>query len=132
MISAGIIVLIALIVVGGLSFFQSQVSNYIEDERYQAVFLTNGQVYFGKLHKLGGGYFKLDNIFYLQTTASDSNSVQDASNKTNDVQLIKLGNEIHGPEDEMIVDKSQILFFENIKNDSKVTQAITKYIKEHK
>jgi len=43
--------------------------------------------------------------------------------------LIKLGSEIHGPDDEMIVSKDQILFFENLKKDSQVSASIDKYSK---
>ena len=42
--------------------------------------------------------------------------------------LTKLGGEIHGPEDKMIVNRQQVLFIENLKPDSKVVQLI----KDHK
>jgi hypothetical protein len=41
--------------------------------------------------------------------------------------LIKLGNEVHGPEDSMVIERSQVLFFENLKNDGKVVDSINKY-----
>jgi len=129
----GVIVLTA-VVTGGVLFYQSSVTSYIDGGKYQAVFLTNGQVYFGKLSKLSGEYFKLTKIFYLQTqstsTASTVQAVADAS--AANVQLIKLGSEIHGPEDEMVISKSQILFFENTQTAGKVTAAIEKYYKENK
>lgn len=131
--SIGIIIAVALAVIIGLLFFQSRLSNHISSDRYQAVFLSNGQVYFGKLNKLNGSYFKLKDVFYLQTTTKDSSdTVQNASNQADGVHLVKLGNEIHGPEDEMIIDKTQILFIENIKKDGKVTSAITQYYKDNK
>jgi hypothetical protein len=46
---------------------------------------------------------------------------QDASN----FELIKLGNEIHGPEDEIIIPKSQLLYFENLKPGGTVSKTIT-------
>src|SRR5580704_1073814 len=36
------------------------------DSGYSAVFLTNGQVYFGKLSDANKNYVKLTDIFYLQ------------------------------------------------------------------
>jgi len=107
----------------------------IDSNKNQAVFLTNGQVYFGKLHTLNGGYMKLTDIYYLQTTAKDTSSsdLQAASGQSStDVQLIKLGDEIHGPDDEMIISKDQVLFFENLKKDSKVSSSITKYQNQKK
>jgi ABC-type Zn uptake system ZnuABC Zn-binding protein ZnuA len=43
------------------------------------------------------------------------------------VQLIKLGSEVHGPEDAMMIAKAQVLFYENLKPDGKVAQSISKY-----
>ena len=99
----------------------------IDASKYQAVFFTNGQVYFGKLHSFTSDYMKLTDIYYLQTQASDttdSNNPQKTANDSSNVKLIKLGNEIHGPEDEMIVAKSQVLFYENLKSDGSVAKSI--------
>lgn len=106
----------------------------IDSAKYQAVFFTNGQVYFGKLHELDRGYYRLSDIYYLQTKTGEKNnsgnpqsaSSQDAAN----VELIKLGSEVHGPEDEMIINRDQVLFFENLKSDGKVTSTISKYSKQ--
>ncbi len=103
----------------------------IDDSKYQAVFFTNGQVYFGKLRDYNTGYFKLTDIFYLQTqstgTATDSENPQKTSTDQNNVQLIKLGEEIHGPEDAMVISKDQVLFYENLKADGKVARSIEQY-----
>lgn len=104
----------------------------IDSAKYQAVFFTNGQVYFGKLKSFNSEYMQLTDIYYLQTQANgdsddDSENPQRTSTDQNDVQLIKLGDEIHGPEDQMTISKDQILFYENLKPDSKVAQSIGKY-----
>ena len=57
---------------------------------YQAVFLSNGQVYFGKLTDAGPSYKKLDDVHYLITMQA----TQSASPQST---LRKLGSEIHGP-----------------------------------
>lgn len=101
----------------------------IDSNKYQAVFFTNGQVYFGKLATMSDGYMKLSDVFYLQnkTAAATSENLQDSTTKASDVELIKLGNEVHGPEDAMIISRDQILFFENLKKDGTVTKSIDKY-----
>lgn len=127
---AGIILLITL---GGWLLYRTSMGAYIDNSKYQAVFFTNGQVYFGKLNKLSGGYFKLNDIYYLQAKAdatpeSTSENPQETSTKqSSDVELIKLGQEVHGPDDEMIISKDQVLFFENLKKDGTVTQSINKF-----
>lgn len=102
----------------------------IDSSKYQAVFFTNGQVYFGKLHAFNNGYMKLTDVYYLQSqqsTDGSKNPQATSSDQNNNVQLIKLGDEIHGPEDEMVISKDQMLFYENLKPDGKVAQSIDKF-----
>ncbi len=131
-ISVALVIIIAGII-GWLVWSKSQTSTStgIDNSKYQAVFFTNGQVYFGKLHEFNTQYLKLTDIYYLQgqsNSESDKNNPQQTnSNTAGNVQLIKLGDEIHGPEDEMILSKDQVLFYENLKADGKVAQSIDKY-----
>ena len=107
-------------------------ASVIDSSKYQAVFFTNGQVYFGKLSPVNGDYMRLKNVYYLQNKSESTNetSPQSASAQTaSDVELIKLGNEIHGPEDEMLISKDQVLFFENLKPAGTVSQTITNFQK---
>ena len=99
----------------------------LNSKQYQAVFLTNGQVYFGKLSLEDSGHASLSDIYYLQVQ-----QVQPESNETTQgkLTLIKLGNEIHGPDDQMTINTDQILFWENLKDEGKVVQAIKKYQSE--
>ncbi len=108
----------------------------IQSDKYQAVFLTNGQVYFGKLSQQNSGYMKISSVFYLQrkaTASDDKTNPQSAAAQTaNDVELIKLGNEIHGPEDVMVIPRDQILFYENLKSDGSVSKTIAQYQQSQK
>lgn len=100
----------------------------IKANQFQAVFLTNGQVYFGKLANLGHRYVTISDVYYLQV--QQNSSLQGASSATtpsSQVSLVKLGNELHGPEDKMYVASGQLLFWENLKGTGKVVQAIDKY-----
>jgi cytoskeletal protein RodZ len=128
--SIGVVIVVALAVLGILSFYRSSTAAVIDTSKYQAVFFTNGQVYFGKLQVLNANYMSLTDVFYLQTkstTTDSTNPQQTTPQSSSDVQLIKLGDEIHGPSDQMVINKDQVLFFENLKSDGKVTQSITAY-----
>ncbi len=46
--------------------YKLEAKQFVRSE-YQAVFLSNGQVYFGKLHNSGYQY-KLTDVYYLQVT----------------------------------------------------------------
>ncbi len=90
----------------------------VPTDRWQAVFLDNGQVYFGKLKNHNATYVTLSDVFYLRY-ATD---LTDAGEKN--LNLVKLGGELHGPEDTLFVRKEAILFWENLKPDSRVVTTI--------
>jgi hypothetical protein len=94
---------------------------------YEAVFLTNGQVYFGKLSHSGSDYLTLDDIYYLQVgpqQGSGTAPTNASSTAQQQITLVKLGNELHGPVDEMHINRSQVLFYEDLKSDGQVVKAI--------
>ncbi|MDO8601735.1 MAG: hypothetical protein Q7R62_01205 [bacterium] len=147
--SAMIIIIIALVVLGGvyllksktISSFTSAPDTTMSDtssadknpSAYQAVFLVNGQVYFGKLSNDGAQFPVLKDIYYLQVQevlqpvqGKDGKTTQE---KQQGVSLVKLGGELHGPTDEMRINRDQILLIENLRADSNVVQAIEEYVK---
>jgi hypothetical protein len=92
---------------------------------YQAVFLSNNQVYFGKLTNADTAYPILTNVYYIQAFAA-----QDLSNTTktsSQLQLVKLGSELHQPQNVMYLNRSQILFIEPLKADSQIVKSITEF-----
>ena len=127
--------IIILIVIVGLAILwqtgQLGVGAQISSDAYQAVFLTNNQVYFGKLDNLNSQYPVLRDVFYLQITQDLQPRPENAQPITN-INLVKLGGEIHGPEDVMYLNRDQIMFYEDLQDDSQVTQAIEKYLEEQK
>lgn len=126
------VVVVAILIVAALAFWgwkqmAGGASGFIKGNQYQALFLTNGQVYFGKLSNVDDTYVKLSDIYYLQvqqTVQPDANKNANNNNSNPQVSLAKLGSELHGPEDTMLVNRDQVLFWENIKDDGKVVQAI--------
>lgn len=94
---------------------------------YQAVFLTNGQVYFGKLSSKGNRYLKLKDIYYLQLAQSPQPSGSASTDAQTQISLVKLGNELHGPVDAMEINRDHVLFIEDMKDNAKVVEAIERY-----
>lgn len=125
LIIAGVL-LLALLGWGAYTFTRNA-NTGIDGGRYQAVFLSNGQTYFGKLSVQNDGYMRLTDIYYLQTQAGEESADPQATTDQSNVQLIKLGDEVHGPEDEMIISKDQILFYENLKTDGSVANSIQQF-----
>ncbi len=129
--------LVVLIVLGVLGYmFRGQLTGDSSKAQvlsgYQAVFLTNGQVYFGKISNPSGDYVNLKDIYYLQVNEAQNlqqGQAPAANAQQPQLSLVKLGNELHGPVDSMEINRSQILFFEDLKSDGRVAQAIAEYKK---
>lgn len=150
------VVVLGLVIVYGAIVTKDNVSRAvkIDDAKYYAVFLSNGQVYFGKLANYNTANPELSDIYYLQlaqspqagtegqqqvaegqeTPEGEGDSVEgqvlEQPGQTTDDQgltLIKLGEELHGPEDSMTINKEQVLFIEQLKDDGKVVKAIEDY-----
>jgi len=125
-------IVIILAVVGVLfkdKLFSSSNSSMIAQANYQAVFLTNGQVYFGKMSNVEDDYVKLANIYYLQVTPvlqtrTPDDTAGSVPTQQQQLSLVKLGNELHGPVDEMYINRQHVLFIEDLKEDGRVVQAI--------
>lgn len=43
------------------------------------------------------------------------------------MQLVKLGEEVHAPEDEIMINREHVLFYENIRPEGRVSQLIKDY-----
>jgi hypothetical protein len=97
------------------ALFAPSPAEAIERNAYQAVFLTNGSTYFGKLQMQGDQWFLLSDVFYL--SASEQGGPQ----------LIKRGSESQGPREPMIIPRGQILFIENLRDDSDIVTAIKRF-----
>lgn len=88
---------------------------------YYAVYLSNNQVYFGRIVNDQDPYLVMTDIYYFRQRNLP------AEDK---VQLIKLGNELHGPEDKIYFNKSQVAFTQQLKEDSQIVKAMIKYQEE--
>lgn len=117
--------LVAVIVV--LVLWQMDVLPLRLSTKYQAVFLSNNQVYFGKLYNANSSFPTLKEIYYLQVT--QVLQPKDPKSPAQQINLVKLGGELHGPEDAMRINKDHILFVEDLKSDSQVVAAIANYQK---
>lgn len=126
--SATIVVLglSALLYLGG----DSDESKQINKDRQQAVFLTNGQVYFGKINAINSKYVDLRGIYYLNVNQQVQPN-QDTNQSQSSISLVKLGCELHGPVDQMLINRDQVTFWENLKDDGQVAKAIDTWVKQN-
>ncbi|HVO86609.1 MAG TPA: hypothetical protein VMT23_02655 [Candidatus Binatia bacterium] len=104
-------------------------ANQVDKTKYQAVFLnggaTSGSVayttYFGHVTSVTDKYYILQDVYYLTT---DQTSTTGQANP----QLTKLGcQQLHSPTDQMVINRTQVAFWENLQDSGKVVQAIKQF-----
>jgi hypothetical protein len=91
-------------------------------DRYQAVFLDDEQVFFGKLKNTSGEYLRLEQVYTTQGNPSQDQGVSPAA--SSGVSLVKVGNLVYGPEDAMMIRSDTVKFWQDLKTDSKISKAI--------
>jgi hypothetical protein len=89
---------------------------------YQAVLLTNGSVYFGRLDGYGTSHPVLTDVYYVVSQANP-----ETKQVTN--SLVKRGKELHEP-DRMYLNPNQIVFVETVGPNSKVAGLIAEQKKQ--
>jgi hypothetical protein len=89
---------------------------------YQAVVLTGGQVYYGKLENAAGLFPVLRDVFYIASQVNpETKQVQNV--------FVRRGKELHGP-DYMVLNRQSIAFVEPVKEDSQVAKFIMEQKKQ--
>ncbi|MBX4190738.1 hypothetical protein KW794_01485 [Candidatus Saccharibacteria bacterium] len=128
-----LVALVLLVAIGWLLFSNSTTSSgessRVDTNKYQAVFLNGGATsgavayttYFGHITKLNDSYVVLKDVYYLTTANTNDQSQANP-------QLTKLGcQQLHSPLDEMVINRSQVAFWENLQNNGKVVTAINQF-----
>jgi hypothetical protein len=121
------LLIVAVILVVGFARPNAE-DSYVYSNKLQAVFLNTGQVYFGNIKSINPEYMVLDNIFYLQTNNGSGSS---SSSSNQNVSLVKLGCELHAPYDQMVINSSQVTFWENLQSSGQVAKAVAKYHQQY-
>ncbi|OGM98979.1 MAG: hypothetical protein A2915_03390 [Candidatus Yanofskybacteria bacterium RIFCSPLOWO2_01_FULL_41_34] len=118
--AVGLTVLVIAIGYVGMQFFVDYLTydrydrnDFIDSNTFQAVFLTNDQIYFGHLKNASSDYLILADVYYVKVNENGAG------------QLVKLGAiEPHKPKDKMTINQDQVLFWENLNDDSPVVNTI--------
>jgi len=111
--AVAVVIINVLVLTNFVKYDRYNKNDFIDSSIYQAIFLTNDQIYFGRLKNISSDYLILSDVYYAKVNENGAG------------QLVKLGEgEPHGPRGEMIINKNQILFWENLKPDSPVVKAI--------
>ncbi|MEO7904277.1 MAG: hypothetical protein ABIR91_00620 [Candidatus Saccharimonadales bacterium] len=114
----GVPVIIVAATIGGYLHLQRNQLR-INHDGYQVVYLTTGQIYFGHLQNTRGAYLTLTDVYTVQTDESGTKSAQITGTK-----LLKVSQQLYGPDNEMAIRSDHVQFWQNLSADSKITKAI--------
>ena len=116
-----IILTLIIVVVGGMIavYFLLPKGERVNQAGYQVVYMTSGQAYFGKLKNTDGNYLVLDTPYTAQDVQPEGEEQAAAS-----TTLVKVSQQQYGPTESMSLKSDQVLFWQNLRDDSKVTEAI--------
>ena len=115
----GIVLLIAIIVFSFFSLTQNQIK---KPQAWKAVFLINGQSYFGHIAKQTKTEIVLHDVYYLQLRQVPAKKGE--TKPSQQLSIVKLGQETYGPENMMTINRSQVLFVEQLREDSQIVKKI--------
>ena len=118
-----VIGLVALAALGwwGFGRMQAVLPAYIDTTKYQAVELTTNRAYYGKVTRMTDNEIILTDVFYIQSPT------QTTGETTNKFELIKLGDEMAGSYDTILINRSQVVMVENLKDGGQVSVKINEF-----
>ncbi|MDD3101710.1 MAG: hypothetical protein PHE59_01015 [Patescibacteria group bacterium] len=114
----GIIIFIGVVVVLSLMVFSAK------ETSWQAVYVSNDQMYFGHIVKDNGKILVLKDVHYLQM--QQIAATKEGEQPSQQLTVVKAGSEVYGPTGEMKINWDHILFTQKLKADSQVIEAINK------
>lgn len=121
------IVLIAAVVAYGLLSWLRIVGPMagVKPDKYQAVFLANeqAQVYFGKITAITPDTIILRDVYYIKSQ-NQSNENKESQQSQAVLSKIDSESELHRPYNEMRINRDQVLFWENLQDESKIVKTI--------
>ncbi len=92
----------------------------IDTGRYQVVYLTNGQAYFGKLQNTSGEYLVMKQPYTAQAIEADTSKPEQPATTA----LLRVRDQVYGPDDSIAIRAETVAFWQNLRDDSKISAAL--------
>lgn len=89
---------------------------------YQVIFLENSQVYFGKITEVTNRYIILEKPHFIQVQQEQPNLEEQEDQP--EMKLLSIKDEFHMPKDYMIIEKSSVIFIEELRASSQIVDII--------
>jgi hypothetical protein len=128
-----VVFILAILVVGATVYFlffknKGWFNKPAQTQAWYAVKLVDGEIFYGQITDTKADPIVIANVYYNYDQSKEKDPAK-AAPETGNLRLVKRGQETHGPAGTMDIVRSQVLFMEPMKSDSKVLQAILQYEK---
>lgn len=90
----------------------------VDPERWQAVSLSSGQLFFGHLVEAGDDFYELQDAYFIQETPPAEEGAAPGQ------EVRPITQQLHQPEQSMLLAKEFVVRVENLRPDSDVAEAI--------
>jgi len=125
-----ILIFVLVLIFTGVSMWQNgTVKNTIQvfkyKDTYQVVFLTSGQAYFGNITEITNEYIVMENPFSIKVQQTQAG--EEGQSTGSEIKLLSIEDEFYQPEGYMLIEKSAILFIEELKDSSQIIEIIENY-----
>ena len=111
-------------------------SRVFSGEVWASVTLANGQSYIGHLEQYGPQTVVLFDAYYLQavtdtatadtdTDTASADSATEATEPESNLQLISIADDLHKPYNYLIINRDQILYWQQLSQESPIVQTLT-------
>jgi hypothetical protein len=97
---------------------------YVDPDRYQAVYLVNGQVYFGHLEDAGDELYLVQEAFFIAEVPGEGEGAPPIQ------QVRSVREEFHQPDGDILIPKQAVIRVDNLTPDSEVALAIDRVLEE--
>ena len=95
----------------------------VQKDTYQAVTLSNNQLYFGKITKISDTTITLEDVYYIATPPTSSESTTDPQKDSTIIRPLRKA--VYSPENILYLNKDQLIGWQNLKPDSQVVKSIS-------
>lgn len=125
-----VLIFVLVSIFAGISLWQNGTArNVIQlfkyKDSYQVVFLTSGQAYFGNITEITDEYVRMENPFSVKVQQKQAN--EEGQSIGSEIKLLSIEDEFYQPEGYMLIEKSGILFIEELNNSSQIIEIIENY-----
>ncbi len=101
----------------GSSGTGEQIADSVREDRIQAVYMANDEVFFGRIRNGEGDVFELQDAFFLRRTPEGDKNAEESLN------LVSVAQDVGGDGD-LVVNANEVIRVQNLNTDAEIATSI--------